>query len=60
MTLTAYINYVRVQKSTELLKTNQISAVYFLCGFKNPQQYFLNFKKYYGCTPKEYLTRNGN
>lgn len=50
-----YVNAVRVQKSLELLKTQKISSVYFLCGFQNPQQYFLNFKKLFGCTPYEYL-----
>lgn len=50
-----YVNAVRVQKSLELLKTQKISSVYFLCGFQNPQQYFLHFKKLFGCTPYEYL-----
>lgn len=50
-----YINSVRIQKSLPLLKTQKISAVYFLCGFQSPQQYFLNFRKIFGCTPYEYL-----
>lgn len=50
-----YVNSVRVQKSLPLLKTRKISAVYFLCGFRSPQQYFLNFRKFFGCTPYEYL-----
>lgn len=53
--VTQYINSVRVQKSIPLLKTQKISAVYFLCGFQSPQSYFLNFKKFFGCTPYEYL-----
>ena len=53
--VTQYINSVRVQKSVPLLKTQKISAVYFLCGFQSPQQYFLNFRKFFGCTPYEYL-----
>lgn len=53
--VTQYINSVRVQKSVPLLKTHKISAVYFSCGFQSPQSYFLNFKKFFGCTPYEYL-----
>lgn len=53
-----YVNLVRVQKSVPLLKTYKISAVYAYCGFESPQQYFLNFKKVFGCTPSEYLRRN--
>lgn len=50
-----YVNYTRVRKSLPLLSTHKISAVYFTVGFQSPQQYFLNFKKYMDCTPKEYL-----
>ena len=53
--LPEYINALRVRKATALLRTHQISTVYALCGFNSPQQFFLNFKKLYGCTPKEYL-----
>jgi AraC-like DNA-binding protein len=53
--VTQYINAVRVQKSLSFLKAQKISAVYFLCGFKSPQQYFLNFRRFFGCTPYEYL-----
>ncbi len=52
---TQYVNSVRVQKSVPLLKTQKISAVYFLCGFQSPQQYFLNFRRFFGRTPNEYL-----
>lgn len=53
--VTQYVNSVRVQKSLPLLRTQKISSVYFLCGFQSPQQYFLNFRKFFGCTPYEYL-----
>jgi len=53
--VTNYINSVRVQKSVSMLKKHKISAVYFLCGFNSPQQYFLNFRKFFGCSPYEYL-----
>ncbi len=55
MGFSSYVNSVRVQNSLSMLKTHKISAVYFDCGFRSPQQYFLNFKRYFGCTPYEYL-----
>lgn len=55
--ITEYINSVRVVKSLALLETHQISSVYYLCGFSCPQQYFLNFKKTFGISPKQYLKR---
>lgn len=50
-----YINSVRVQKSLPLLKTHKIEAISLRCGFRSPQQYFLNFRRFFGCTPREYL-----
>lgn len=57
MTVPQYVNAVRIQKSLSLLKTHNVSSVYFLCGFNNPQQFFLHFKKIHGCTPYEYVKR---
>lgn len=56
--VTQYINFIRIEKSLPLLKKQKISTIYYSCGFANPQQYFLNFKKYLGCTPREYLTNS--
>lgn len=53
--LTQYVNFIRIQKSLPLLRQQKTSSIYFRVGFNSPQQYFLNFKKYYGCSPKEYL-----
>ena len=50
-----YLNFIRIQKSLPLLRTKQISSIYLYCGFKNPQQYFLYFKRFWRCTPSEYL-----
>lgn len=55
----AYVNQVRIFKSLPLLKKYKLSTVYDECGFNNPQQYFLNFKKYIGKTPREYLAEEG-
>lgn len=60
MGIMQYVNSIRVQKSVPLLYKQKISTVYFSVGFQNPQQYFLNFKRFYGCTPKEYLRSNKN
>ena len=54
--LPQYINYIRVQKSIKLLASHNVSTLYAYVGFQNPQQYFLNFKKYFGCSPKKYLS----
>lgn len=53
--LTQYVNFIRVQKSLPLLRKQNTTSICFSVGFHSPQQYFLNFKKYYGCSPKEYL-----
>ena len=54
--VTQYINSVRVQRSVKFLRDQKVSSVYAAVGFQSPQQYFLNFKRFYGCTPKEYLS----
>lgn len=51
----AYVNQVRVYKSIPLLKSHKISAIYAECGFHSPQQYFLNFRKATGKSPRAYL-----
>ena len=58
--LPQYLNALRVQKAVTLLRTHQVSKLYALCGFNSPQQFFLNFKKVCGCTPKEYLRNMKN
>lgn len=52
-----YLNLIRVQKSVILLKTQKISMIYRSCGFRNPQQYFLYFKRFFGCSPHQYLSK---
>ena len=51
----AYLNNTRVVKSVKYLKNHSIYEVSIMCGFKSPQQYHLNFKKVYGCSPKKYF-----
>lgn len=49
-----YLNNTRVVKSVKYLKDHSIYEVSLISGFKSPQQYHLNFKKVYGCSPKKY------
>lgn len=55
MDLPDYINTIRVIRSEIYLKTDTTAYAAFAVGFQSTQQYFLNFKKYYGCAPKEYM-----
>lgn len=57
MGFSEYLNRTRIRKSLPLLKKHTISTVYLWVGYNSPQQYFLNFKKIYGVTPKEFLSR---
>ena len=52
-----YLNSVRVTKSLPLLAKTNVSSVYLFVGFNSSQQYFLNFKKHFGCAPGEYFRR---
>ncbi|MBQ2701819.1 MAG: AraC family transcriptional regulator [Clostridia bacterium] len=52
-----YVNAVRIQKSIPLLSEYCVEEVAHLCGFHSLQQYYLNFKKLHGCTPKEFLRK---
>lgn len=58
---TSYLNEVRVDKAKEYLKTCQDAAndqIAAKVGFGNNPKYFEKvFKKYVGCTPKEYKKR---
>ena len=55
MGYTGYLNNTRVLKSVKYLKDHSIYEVSIMCGFKSPQQYHLNFKKVYGCSPRRYF-----
>jgi two-component system response regulator YesN len=50
-----YLNSVRIQKSIALLQEKSVEEIAHACGYNSPQQYYLNFKKIHGCSPKEYL-----
>ncbi len=56
MTFTEYLNRFRIQKAVEILKDESISSpeAGYLCGFSTPKYFKDVFRKYVGCTPKEY------
>jgi YesN/AraC family two-component response regulator len=52
-----FINVYRLKKSKELLQNNnlQISEVAYATGFNDPKYFSRIFKKYYKCSPSEFL-----
>lgn len=55
-TFTEYLNRFRIQKAIEILNNGDVSSqeVGYLCGFSTPKYFKDVFRKYIGCTPKEY------
>lgn len=56
MTFTEYLNRFRIQKAVEILNGQDVSTheIGYLCGFSAPKYFKDVFRKYVGCTPKEY------
>lgn len=56
ISLTDYVNTLRIEKSKSLLKNPEISIIEtaFDCGFESQQTFNRVFKKITGTTPKEY------
>ena len=56
-TIVDYINFIRLQKALEMLTigNGNISDAAFSCGFSSVQYFNRVFKKYYACTPSQYL-----
>jgi AraC-like DNA-binding protein len=51
-----YINKKRMQMARQMLSRSQsaVSDVCYEVGFNNTSHFIRSFKKYYGCTPKQY------
>ena len=54
MSVSEYVNTVRVNKSLKLLGKMNVQDIAFKVGFNSSQQYFLNFKKVFNTTPNNY------
>lgn len=55
-TFIEYLNRFRIQKAVELLKQGNVSVqeVSWMCGIGDYKYFNMVFKKYIGCSPKEY------
>lgn len=54
-----FLKSVRLKRAAELLKKNNtnISQVGYTVGFSSPGQFSDSFRKYFGCSPSEYIAR---
>lgn len=59
-TVTEYINNKRMELASHLLETTslQIQTIALHCGIMDVQYFSKLFKKFIGCTPKEYREKN--
>lgn len=58
-TFIEYLNRFRIQKALELLREGKtaVQDVSWLCGIGDYKYFNMVFKKYIGCSPKEYLAK---
>ena len=54
-----FLKSVRLKRAAELLKkrNTNISQVGYIVGFSSPGQFSDSFRKYFGCSPTEYIAR---
>lgn len=57
-----FLKSIRLKQAAELLKKNNvnISQVGYMVGFSSPGQFSDAFKKYFGCTPTEFIGRESH
>lgn len=57
VTPTQYINDLRLTYAAGLLtkSSHDITEICFLCGFNNLSHFYHQFKKKFGCSPKQYI-----
>lgn len=60
-TFNDYLNKVRIQKAIEIMqkKGDYIYEIAAECGFSDYKYFSVVFRKYVGCSPKEFLKKNG-
>ena len=56
---TDYLNYVRIEKAVELLKTTNLSVneIYGEVGYGSRNHFYMMFKRYTGYSAQEYRKR---
>lgn len=56
VTLTDYVNSRRVKQASQLLRSTvlQIQTIAQYCGISDVNYFSKTFKRYLGCTPKDY------
>lgn len=54
MTFVEYLNLFRMSKAKKMLIDKSISKVYYEVGFNSFSHFYKIFKRYVGCSPKEY------
>ena len=54
-----FLKSVRLKSAAEMLlkRNTNISQVGYSVGFSSPGQFSESFKKYYGCSPSEYIAK---
>lgn len=54
-----FLKSIRLKRAAALLKQNTttISQVGYMVGFSSPGQFSDSFRKYFGCSPSEYIAR---
>lgn len=57
LTTTEFIRNIRLKQAAKLLKEQKVnvSQIAYIVGFSNPTMFSVAFKKFYGCTPSEYI-----
>lgn len=60
LTPTAFINAKRIALAGDLLLTGQYTSleVAGLCGFETPSHFHENFRRIYGCAPRDFTARH--
>ena len=58
-TFIEYLNRMRIQKAMDMLKEGKtpMQDISWLCGIGDYKYFNIVFKKYIGCTPKEYMNK---
>lgn len=58
-TFIEYLNRLRIQKAMDMLKEGKtpLQDISWLCGIGDYKYFNIVFKKYIGCTPKEYMNK---